>query len=155
MSMYMTRPVPSIIVPDSGGALLGTIQDSTGMGRDIVQVTPLLVITPTDRIRVPADQATMLRLQRMPRHNFSSGRTRSPKGTSATVKKRDMLASHFHVWAQSNLCRRNGDLIKSGRVSVKSEGEVERGLTFNSPYSSIGSGAVDSSTALTRTSLTS
>ena len=76
----MTRPVPSTQVQDSGGAPLATIQDSLGMGLDIDQgtpiITPILAIPPADRFLVPADQAPVLRLQRMHRHECSSERTR-------------------------------------------------------------------------------
>jgi hypothetical protein len=80
MRMCMTRLVPSTLALDFGGAPLATIQDSMdlGMGLDIDQVTPtpILAIPPGDRFLVPVDQAPVLRLQRMPHHNFSSERTR-------------------------------------------------------------------------------
>ena len=80
----MTRPAPSTLVLGSGGAPLATIQDSPGMGLDIDQVTPIIIpilaFPPADRFLVPADQAPVLRLQRMPRHNFSNARTRRGKG---------------------------------------------------------------------------
>lgn len=74
MPTCMTKPVLSIRVQDSGGAPLAPIQDITGMGLDTDQVTPTIIpipaIPPADRFRVPADQALVLRLQRMLRHNF-------------------------------------------------------------------------------------
>ncbi len=78
MRTYMTRPAPSTLVPGSGGAPLATIRDSMGMGLDIDQVTPIpiLAIPPADRFLVPADQAPVLRLQQMHRHECSSERTR-------------------------------------------------------------------------------
>lgn len=80
MPTYMTRLVLSTLALDSGGVHLGTTQDSMdlGMGLDIDQVTrtPILAIPTEDRFLVPVDQAPVLRLQRMPHHNFSSERTR-------------------------------------------------------------------------------
>jgi len=76
----MTGPALSTRVPDSGGAPLATIQDSPGMGLDIdqgIQDTPILAITPVDPLLVLADQAPVLRLQRMHRHECSNDRIRS------------------------------------------------------------------------------
>jgi len=78
--MYVTRPAPSTLVPGSGGALLATIQDSPGMGLGIDRVTPILipimVIPPAGRFPIPADQASVFRLQQMHRYECSSERTR-------------------------------------------------------------------------------
>ena len=77
----MTRPTPSTLVRDSGGAPSPTIQDTqgtTGMGLDMDlgidqdTPTPILAMPPVDRILVPADQALVLRLQRTHRHECSS-----------------------------------------------------------------------------------
>ena len=76
----MIKPVPSTRILDSGGAPLATIQDSPGTGLDIDQailiIIPVPAITPADPLLVLADQALVLRLQRMPRHECSNDRTR-------------------------------------------------------------------------------
>ena len=72
-------------LPDSGGAPLRTIQDfpdmgQEDMGQDIDQGIPIIIPVPAiplaDRFLTPADQALVLRLQRMPRHECSDDRTR-------------------------------------------------------------------------------
>ena len=76
MPTCMTRPAPSTLVQDSGGAPLATIQDSPDMGLGIDRVTPIITPTlafpPADRLPIPADQASVLRLQRMHRHECSN-----------------------------------------------------------------------------------
>lgn len=81
----MIKPVPSTRVLDSGGAPLGTIQDFRDMGREdtgqdidqaILIIIPVPAITPADPLLVLADQALVLHLQRMPRHECSNDRTR-------------------------------------------------------------------------------
>ena len=72
-------------LPDSGGVPLATIQDFRDMGRedmgqDIDQGIPIIIPVPAipraDRFLTLADQALVLRLQRMPRHECSNDRTR-------------------------------------------------------------------------------
>ena len=78
MPMCIIRPAPSTLVPDSGGAPLATTQGFPGMGLDMdlgidrVTPTPILAMPPVDRFPVQADQAPVLRLQRMHRHECSS-----------------------------------------------------------------------------------
>jgi hypothetical protein len=81
-------------LPDSGGAPLGTIQDFRDMGRedmgqDIAQGIPIIIPVPAipraDRFLTPVDQALVLRLQRMHRHECSSGRTRSCEDSTTAV----------------------------------------------------------------------
>jgi hypothetical protein len=80
MPTYMTGPLPSTPVQGSGGAPLATTQDSPGMDLDIDQGTPILIpITATPQagsLPIPVDQASVLRLQRMHRHECSGDRTR-------------------------------------------------------------------------------
>lgn len=80
MAMCMTGPVPSTPVQGSGGAPSATIQDSPGMDLDIDQGTPILIpimATPqAGRLPIPVGQASVLRLQRMHRHECSGDRTR-------------------------------------------------------------------------------
>ena len=59
-----------------GGAPLATIQDSPGIGLAIDRVALILTFLLADRLLDPADQAPVLRLQRMHCHIFSSKRTR-------------------------------------------------------------------------------
>lgn len=72
MLTCIAKPAPSTRVLDSGGAPLATIQDSPGMDLDIDQGIPILVITPVDPLLVQVGQASVVRLQRMRHHNFSS-----------------------------------------------------------------------------------
>lgn len=81
----MTKPVRSTGVRDSGGAPLRTIQDfrdmgQEDMGRGIDQAIPIIIPVPAshpaERFLVPAGQALVLRLRRMPRHECSDDRTR-------------------------------------------------------------------------------
>lgn len=78
--MCMIKPVLSIRTLDSGGAPLAIIQGSLGMDLGIDPGTriiiPVLAMPLADRFLTPADQASVLRLQRMHRHNFLSERTR-------------------------------------------------------------------------------
>jgi hypothetical protein len=80
MPMCMTGPVPSTPVPGFGGAPLATIQDSPGMDLDIDPGTPILIpimATPqAGHPPIPVGQASVLRLQRMHRHECSGDRTR-------------------------------------------------------------------------------
>lgn len=72
----MTRPPPTTLVQDSGGAPSVTIQDFPDMGLDIDQATPIIIpiqaFPPEDRLLVSMDQAPVLHLQRMHRHECSS-----------------------------------------------------------------------------------
>lgn len=72
-------------LPDSGGVPLDTIQDFRDMdledmGLDIAQGIPIIIPVPAmplaDRFLIQVDQALVLRLQRMPRHECSNDRTR-------------------------------------------------------------------------------
>ena len=86
--IQMTRPVPSIQIQDSGGAPLAITQDSPGMGQDIDQGTPIIPVPafhPVDRLLVLVDQVPVLHLQRMHRHECSSGRTRSCEDSTSAV----------------------------------------------------------------------
>ena len=78
--MCMIKPVLSTRVLDSGGVPLASIQDFRDMGLDIAQgiriIIRVLAMFLADRFLTPADQALVLRLQRMPRHECSSDRTR-------------------------------------------------------------------------------
>ena len=74
----MTRPIPSILIQDFGGAPLPPIQDIMGLGLDtdlgIDQVTPILIlaISPADRFLLRVDQVPVPHLQRMLRHECLS-----------------------------------------------------------------------------------
>jgi hypothetical protein len=80
MPTCMTGPVPSTPVQGSGGAPLATIQDFPGMDLDIDQGTPILIpimATPqAGSLPIPVGRASVLRLQRMHRHECSGDRTR-------------------------------------------------------------------------------
>ena len=73
---FMIRPARSMLAQDSGGAPSATIQDFPGMGLDIDQATPIIIpipaFPPEDRLLVSMDQAPVLHLQRMHRHECSS-----------------------------------------------------------------------------------
>ena len=92
--MCTTGLALSTRLPDSGGVPLGIIQDfrdmgREGMGQDIAQGIPIIIPVPViplaDRFLAPAGQALVLRLQRMHRHECSSGRTRSCEDSTAAV----------------------------------------------------------------------
>ncbi len=72
----MIRLARSMLAQDSGGAPSATIQDFPGMGLDIDQATPIITIPvpafrPVDPLLVSMDQAPVLRLRRMRRHECS------------------------------------------------------------------------------------
>ena len=92
--MCTTGLALSTRLPDSGGVPLGTIQDfrdmgREGMGLDIDQGTPIIIpvpaFRPADRLLVLVDQVPVLHLQRMHRHECSSGRTRSCEDSTTAV----------------------------------------------------------------------
>jgi hypothetical protein len=68
MPTCTTSPVPSTLVPDSGGAPLATIQDSPGVDLDIDQVIPIMATLRAGPLRIPVGQTFVLRLHRMLRH---------------------------------------------------------------------------------------
>ena len=85
MPTCTTGPVPSTLVPDSGGAPLATIQDSPGMDLDIDQGTPIMATPQAGPLPIPVGQASVLRLLRMHHHECSGDRTRQCEGSSAAV----------------------------------------------------------------------
>jgi hypothetical protein len=76
MPTCTTSPVPSTLVPDSGGAPLATIQDSPGMDLGIDLVTPMaipiMVTLLADLLPILVGKASVLRLHRMHHHECSS-----------------------------------------------------------------------------------
>lgn len=74
MPTCMTGPVPSTPVQGSGGAPLATIQDSPGMDLGIDQVIPIMATLQAGPLPIPVGQASILRLQRMHRHECSGDR---------------------------------------------------------------------------------
>jgi hypothetical protein len=76
MPTCMTSPIPSTLVPDSGGAPLPTIQDSLDMGLVIDLVTPMAIpimaTLPADLLPILVGQASVLRLHRMHHRECSS-----------------------------------------------------------------------------------
>ena len=89
MPTSMTPPDPFTLTQDFGGAPSVTIQDSPGMGLDIAQGIPIIIpvqaFRPADRRLVLVDQVPVLHLQRMHRHECSSGRTRSCEASTSAV----------------------------------------------------------------------